>query len=85
MCSKRFGVPTERITVCYPGAPAWRARPAEPPDGYLLFLGALEPRKNLGVLLDAYERLIHQMPDAPPLVLAGQDRRRFQTDHRARR
>ena len=68
---QRLGVPTDRITVCYPGAPAWRARPAEPPDGYILFLGALEPRKNLGVLLDAYERLIHQMPSVPPLVLAG--------------
>jgi glycosyltransferase involved in cell wall biosynthesis len=67
----RLGVPADRITVCYPGAPAWHTRLAEPPDGYLLFLGALEPRKNLGVLLDAYERLIHQMPSVPPLVLAG--------------
>ena len=29
-----------------------------PRDGYVLFLGTLEPRKNLGVLLDAYAALL---------------------------
>ena len=38
---------------------------------HILFLGTLDPRKNVGVLLDAYERLRAQVPDAPPLVLAG--------------
>ena len=35
--------------------------------GYVLFIGALQPRKNLLRLLDAYAAL----DDAPPLVLAG--------------
>jgi glycosyltransferase involved in cell wall biosynthesis len=68
----RLGVPRERISVCPPGAPPWPARSFEPTtDGCVLFLGTLEPRKNLGVLLDAYERLLRRLPDAPPLVLAG--------------
>jgi glycosyltransferase involved in cell wall biosynthesis len=56
------------------GAPKWRTlgeRPNLPADGYTLFVGTLEPRKNVGVLLDAYERLLHRQPDAPDLVLAG--------------
>ncbi len=72
-----------RISVCYPGAPDWQPRGVGPPDGYLLFFGTLEPRKNVGVLLDAYDRLVerHPLPAAPgtrtpgtlpPLLLAGQ-------------
>jgi len=37
-----------------------------------LFFGTLEPRKNVGGLLDAYERLAARRRDLPPLVLAGQ-------------
>ncbi len=41
-----------------PGAPDWEPRALPPCGGYILFLGTLEPRKNVGTLLDAYERLI---------------------------
>jgi glycosyltransferase involved in cell wall biosynthesis len=68
---RRLGVPASRITVCTPGAPDWARRTREPEDGAILFLGTLEPRKNLGVLLDAYEALLARMPNAPRLVLAG--------------
>jgi len=68
---RRLGVPRGRITVARPGAPAWPRREREPDDGVILFLGTLEPRKNLGVLLDAYERLLDREPSAPALVLAG--------------
>jgi glycosyltransferase involved in cell wall biosynthesis len=68
---RRFGVEASRITVCSPGAPPWQQRAEEPGQPCLLFLGALEPRKNVGVLLEAYRRLLFHMPDAPPLVLAG--------------
>jgi len=68
---ERLGVPQDHITVCTPGAPAWERRELEPHDGCLLFLGTLDARKNLGVLLDAYERLLARSPQAPPLVLAG--------------
>lgn len=70
----RLGVAADRIYVCRPGTPVWRAlggRPNLPRDGYILFLGTLEPRKNIGTLLDAYERLVARVPDAPRLVLAG--------------
>jgi alpha-1,3-rhamnosyl/mannosyltransferase len=36
-----------------------------------LFVGTLEPRKNIGTLLDAYARLLNCGVSPPPLVLAG--------------
>lgn len=41
------------------------------PAPYLLYVGTLEPRKNLVRLLDAYERVC-ATGEAPALVLAGQ-------------
>lgn len=41
------------------------------PDRYLLFLGTFEPRKNILGLLEAYRLLLKQIPDAPPMILAG--------------
>jgi glycosyltransferase involved in cell wall biosynthesis len=68
---RRLDVPRDRIVVCSPGAPAWPRRPAPAPAGPILFLGTLEPRKNIGTLLHAYAALLAQLPDAPPLILAG--------------
>jgi glycosyltransferase involved in cell wall biosynthesis len=51
-------VPRERMTICPPGAPDWTPRAAAPKDGYVLFFSTLEPRKNVGGLLDAYEQLL---------------------------
>jgi glycosyltransferase involved in cell wall biosynthesis len=71
---ERLGVPGERIYVCPPGAPVWRTlgrQPNVPSDGCILFVGTLEPRKNVGALLDAYERLVSRRADVPRLVLAG--------------
>lgn len=42
------------------------------PDRYLLFVGTLEPRKNLPRLLAAHRRLRAVDPGTPDLVLAGQ-------------
>ena len=39
------------------------------PNGYFLFLGGFDKRKNVGALVEAYERL---PKEAPPLVLAGE-------------
>jgi glycosyltransferase involved in cell wall biosynthesis len=72
-------VSPRRIAVCPPGAPDWSPRSRAPRDGYLLFLGTLEPRKNVGVLLDAYEQLLESRGGdrsaggcaVPELVLAG--------------
>ncbi|MBZ5559413.1 MAG: glycosyltransferase family 4 protein [Acidobacteriia bacterium] len=72
---RRLEVPRERIAICAPGAPDWTPRATAPSDGYVLFLGTLEPRKNVGGLLDAYELLLKRRADAgrhvPELVLAG--------------
>jgi glycosyltransferase involved in cell wall biosynthesis len=69
---RRLDVPRTRLSVCPPGVPPWPMRQHEPATGgCVLFLGTLEPRKNVGILLDAYERLLIKRPDAPALVLAG--------------
>lgn len=41
------------------------------PDSYFLFVGTLEPRKNLVGLAQAYRELKLDFPDAPELVIAG--------------
>jgi glycosyltransferase involved in cell wall biosynthesis len=68
---RRLGVPRERIVICSPGAPPWTPRAAPAPGGPILFMGTLEPRKNVGALLDAYAKLRQLNPAAPPLWLAG--------------
>jgi glycosyltransferase involved in cell wall biosynthesis len=80
--SATFGIPPESIDVALPGvgsqfAPlpdadvaAFRARKGLP-DRFLLFLGTLEPRKNLPVLLRAYAQLPARDRAAVHLVLAG--------------
>ena len=77
---RELGVTRDRIAVCPPGAPGWTPRATTPKDGYVLFFGTLEPRKNVGGLLDAYELLISGIDGpfrgaaplgVPELVLAG--------------
>lgn len=68
---RRLGVPRQKIVVCPPGSPRWAARQTMPAGGPILFMGTLEPRKNVGALLDGYAALLAQVPDAPPLWLAG--------------
>jgi glycosyltransferase involved in cell wall biosynthesis len=68
-----LNVPAEKIAVCPAGAPEWTAPPATGAnDGYVLFVGTLEPRKNIGGLLEAYGRLLARVPKAPRLVIAGE-------------
>ena len=70
---ERLGVARERVVICPPGVPEWRdpiaGRPA--PNGYVLFVGTLERRKNIAGLLDAYGRVLARNPKTPKLVLAG--------------
>lgn len=71
---EQLGAAGERVYVCPPGAPSWRTLgcgPNVPARGSVLFVGTLEPRKNVGVLLDAYARLLARGVPVPPLVLAG--------------
>lgn len=68
-----LGVPEAKITVTPLGIGAeFRAREALPPvaglpDEYMLFVGTIEPRKNIPLLVEAYKRL----KSPPALVLAG--------------
>lgn len=78
-----FTVPAERVRVVYPAIEpdfeptadaarlaAFQAR-QQLPEHYLLFVGTLEPRKNLLGLVEAYAMLRALDPQAPPLVIAG--------------
>jgi glycosyltransferase involved in cell wall biosynthesis len=75
--SRVLDVDPQKVAVVHAGAPPWIPRPSTPRNGYVLFVGTLEPRKNVGVLLDAYEQLIaRDVSDPTPereggLVLAG--------------
>lgn len=81
--AKFFGWPLERIHAVPLGSAAeFRPRGEEElkkalrvfgltPQGYTLFTGTVEPRKNIGVLLDAYARLPVAVRTRWPLVIAG--------------
>ncbi|HVT18523.1 MAG TPA: glycosyltransferase family 1 protein [Thermoanaerobaculia bacterium] len=71
-----------KVRVVYPGVDpefqpgeqeeiAATRRELAAPDGYLLYAGTLEPRKNVAALLDAWEALRGGDPTVPPLILAG--------------
>ncbi len=77
-----LNVPTDKITVHMLGVDErFRPMPEEEraqyqtqlglPKDYILFVGTFEPRKNILGLLQAYQQLLQQVPDAPALVLVG--------------
>jgi glycosyltransferase involved in cell wall biosynthesis len=79
---EKLNVPADKITVHMLGVDErfepLSAEAVEPcrqqldlPPEYLLFLGTFEPRKNIIGLLEAYRLLLEDLPDAPPIVLAG--------------
>jgi glycosyltransferase involved in cell wall biosynthesis len=73
LIAERLDVPEARIYCCPPGAPTWKTlggSPCVPSDGYVLLLGTLEARKNVGVILDAFSKL-SQAASPARLVLAG--------------
>jgi glycosyltransferase involved in cell wall biosynthesis len=41
------------------------------PESFILTLGTLQPRKNLGTLLRAYAELLSRNPDAPTIAVVG--------------
>jgi glycosyltransferase involved in cell wall biosynthesis len=69
-----LSIPPGHVVVAPPGPPRWTAggrQSPRNPAGYLLFVGTLEPRKNLGALLDAYALLRASEAALPPLRVAG--------------
>ncbi len=79
---KMLGVPEDRIDVAYcgvdemfhplPAAEVSRFREERGlPERFILFLGTLEPRKNVQTLIRAYGAWRRAEPDIPRLVVAG--------------
>ncbi len=72
---RELAVSEERLVICRPGIPAWIGEPAAPgrlpAEGYVLFVGTLEPRKNVGVLLDAWTLVAKADPRARLRVAGG--------------
>ncbi len=73
---ERFRVPSERVAVI-PDAPAPHLRPpvnpGPPPERpYFVFLGTIEPRKNVPALVEAWREV--QRTHAVDLVIAGRRR-----------
>ena len=80
---ERLGAPLERLTVTPLAHDASLARVSDPkrlaavrkryglPEHFILFLGALEPRKNLPRLLEAYAALPATLRRDVGLVVAG--------------
>jgi glycosyltransferase involved in cell wall biosynthesis len=67
-----LAVAPEKIAICPPGKPAWAVpAPVARANGYLLFVGTLEPRKNVAALLRAYHRLLAGPSPPPRLTIAG--------------
>ncbi|MDQ6758481.1 MAG: glycosyltransferase family 4 protein [Acidobacteriota bacterium] len=72
-----LGIDPDRIRVIYSGVPEAyfrsnerpAARPAAKP--YILFVGAIEPRKNIDTLLDAWHLLKPSLREEFDLVVAG--------------
>jgi len=78
-----LAVPPERIAIVYEGVDrrfhpiadreqqaAARARYALP-ERYILFVGTIEPRKNVERLMEAYATVRGEQSDAPVLVIVG--------------
>lgn len=78
-----FDVEDGRITVVYEAADPFYNHPPTPEetasvrsrsmmDGpFFLFVGTVEPRKNLPFLLDVYKQLLGIMKNVPPLLIVG--------------
>ena len=71
---ERFGLAPEQVVAIPEAAAPW-FRPVEAPGGtpYFLFVGTLEPRKNLPVLVEAWREIRREIP--VDLVLAGRPRK----------
>lgn len=80
---RNYGVPEEKLSVVYPGLSEAFLQPVtseevqrvrhkfDLPEKFLLFVGALVPRKDLETLVLAYRDLLAVVPVSHAVVLAG--------------
>lgn len=67
-----FKIPPEKISVVYEGVAEIAKMPAATPaKDYFLFLGTIEPRKNLKRLIEAFEKFVQEADWDGELALAG--------------
>jgi glycosyltransferase involved in cell wall biosynthesis len=68
-----LGLDPDRVEVIYPGVAEafFEAKPVARRKPYILFVGTIEPRKNVGALLDAYIQLGPSLRETFDLVIAG--------------
>lgn len=68
-----LGIAPERIWTIYSGVDEryFSAAPAKRDRPYILFVGTIEPRKNIDTLLDAWEGLSAGIRDQFDLLIAG--------------
>jgi len=83
LLAKTYGIKTEDIAIIYPGLDQNRVKKASSaqiekarakyglPAKYILFIGTLEPRKNIMGIIDAYASLPHNLRQDYGLVLGG--------------
>jgi glycosyltransferase involved in cell wall biosynthesis len=81
--AEHFGLPPERISVTPLGVDERWFRPVAGgkwedvssrlglPEHFFLFVGTLQPRKNVGRVIDAYRALPRAVRDEVPLLIAG--------------
>jgi glycosyltransferase involved in cell wall biosynthesis len=62
-----------RIEVIYPGIDQrfFSAEPLKRPKPYILFVGTVEPRKNIDALLDGWDALPQSLREHHELIIAG--------------
>ncbi len=68
-----LGIAPDRIRTIYSGVDEryFSAKPAKRDRPYVLFVGTIEPRKNIDTLLDAWEGLSPGIRDEFDLLIAG--------------
>lgn len=80
---RMYNIPAERITAIPNGVDHTIFKPAQPqdiaslrqrhdlPDNFILYVGAIEPRKNIHNLIHAHSRLPTSLRNTFPLLIVG--------------
>lgn len=66
---KEYKLPEDRVVVTYPGLKLLSAKPKMTKGNYILFVGTLQPRKNIVKLIEAFSKLKTNHPDLDLLIV----------------